>query len=164
MKSATRWENRKGRREEKKSTNRWAVLELWKRAYELDHKKLYFENQDKHGRSMASQWRGRQHQGQLNSDTTQENVATNISRNIRKKMIFFFRWCWGAQYTRKINDIRRSWRPKVKILGMNRITNNVQKYEKVKYNFDTETVNHKINKWLNANLLKFNMIYMRSSH
>ena len=41
--------------------------------------------------------------------------------------------------------------------------NNVQKYENMKYNFDAETVNVRINKSLNAKLLKFNMLYTRSS-
>ena len=43
---------------------------------------------------------------------------------------------------------------------------NVQKYEnKIKYNFDVETINLKIDKCLNAKLLKFNMLlhYMLNS-
>ena len=39
--------------------------------------------------------------------------------------------------------------------------NNVQKCKKLEYNFDA--VNLKINKYLNAKLLKFNMIYIRGS-
>ena len=38
--------------------------------------------------------------------------------------------------------------------------NNVQN---IKYNFDAETVNVRINKCLNVKLLKFNMLYTRSS-
>ena len=34
---------------------------------------------------------------------------------------------------------------------------NVQKYEKIKDNFDAETVNLRINKCINAKLLKFNI-------
>ena len=37
------------------------------------------------------------------------------------------------------------------------------KYKNMKYNFDAETVNVRINESLNANLLKFNILYTRSS-
>ena len=35
--------------------------------------------------------------------------------------------------------------------------------KKIKYNFAVETVNFKIDKFLNAELLKFNMLYIRYS-
>ena len=41
--------------------------------------------------------------------------------------------------------------------------NNVQKYVNMKYNFNAETINVRINKLLNSKLLKFNMLYIRSS-
>ena len=42
--------------------------------------------------------------------------------------------------------------------------NNVQNLKKVKYNFDFQIVNLRINKYINAKLLKLNMLYMRGSH
>ena len=42
--------------------------------------------------------------------------------------------------------------------------NNVQNFENtIKYNFDSEIVNLRINKYINAKLLKLNMLYMRGS-
>ena len=41
--------------------------------------------------------------------------------------------------------------------------NNVQNLKKVKYNFDFEIVNLRINKYINAKLLKFNIFYTRGS-
>ena len=35
--------------------------------------------------------------------------------------------------------------------------------KKIKYNFDSEIVNLRINKYINAKLLKLNMFYMRGS-
>ena len=42
--------------------------------------------------------------------------------------------------------------------------NNVQNFEnKIKYNFDSEIVNLRINKYINAKLLKLNVLYMIGS-
>ena len=91
---------------------------------------------------------------------------TKKTRKNKSRKWVFFQWWWT--HTRKVNEKHRWWRLKVKIWREEKKhlkSYNVQKYEKIKYNFDVETNYFKIDKYLNAKLLKFNMIlhYMLNS-
>ena len=73
----TRWKNIEEKRDETKSANYGAVLELWKKVYNSNHQKLDLENQDEQRLLMVSQRQGRQHQIWLRSDPTQGDAVPN---------------------------------------------------------------------------------------